>query len=113
MDLGALIASVAASVATVGGGYLVARRFQRLGGNEAQDRLNQIRKELDDAMTDKVRGLDEEFVGCKKRLIEVEAELKRVRTERLDLKQEIGDLHDEIRAVRPDRRGATDRSDDR
>ncbi len=112
MDLTALLASVAASVATVGGGLVVARRFQKLGGGEAQARLNAIRKELDDAMTDKVRVLDEQFAGCKKRLAEVEAELKRVRAERIDLKQEIGDLHDELRAMRPDRRNAHDRSGD-
>ena len=63
-------------------------------------------------MTEKVRLLEEQFAGCKKRLIEVEAELKRVRSERIDLKQEIGDLHDEIRAMRPDRRGAADRAND-
>lgn len=112
MDLVALLTSVAASVLTVGGGLVVARRFQKLGGGEAQDRLNAIRKELDDAMTDKVRVLEEQFAACKKRLIEVEAELKRVRAERIDLKQEIGDLHDEIREMRPDRRGAKDRGSD-
>ncbi len=101
MDLTVLIVSVAASVTTVGGGLLVARRFQRLGGGEAQERLNAIRKELDDAMSDKVRVLDEEFSFCKKRLLEVEIDVKRLRSDRIDLKQEIGDLHEEIRKLRP------------
>lgn len=104
--------SVLASVSTVGGGFLVARRFQKLGGNEAQDRLNQIRAELDHAMSEKVRVLDEQFVGCKRRLIEVEAELKRVRAERIDLKQEIGDLHAELREMRDRPRGSKARADD-
>lgn len=112
MDLTALLVSVAASVATVGGGLLVARRFQRLGGGEAQERLNLIRKELDDAMADKLRLMAEDFAGCKKRLGEVEAELKRVRAERIDLKQEIMDLHRELRALHPDRRNAKDRDGD-
>ena len=42
----------------------------------------------------------------------VEAELKRVRAERIDLKQEIGDLHIEIRALRPDRKNRQDRAND-
>lgn len=112
MDLGALLASVAASVLTVGGGFLVARRFQKLGGGEAQERLNGIRKELDVAMTEKVDFLEEQFAGCKKRLIEVEATVERMRKERIDLKQEIGDLHRELRTLRIDRRGAKDRTDD-
>lgn len=106
MDLTALAASVATSVLAVVGGLAVARRFRKIGGDEAQDRLNEIRKELDDAMTDKVSLLSADFAGCKLRLIEVEAELKRVRAERIDLKQEIGDLHRELRAMR-DRRPST------
>lgn len=113
MDLTALLASVAASVITVVGGLVVARKFQKLGGGEAQERLNAIRKELDDAMTEKVSFLEEQFAGCKKRLGEVENQLKAVRAERIELKQEIGDLHEEIRDLRPDRRGARDRTNDR
>jgi uncharacterized coiled-coil DUF342 family protein len=112
VDLGALIASVAVSVGTVGMGYLVARRFQKLGGGEAQARLNRIRKDLDDAMTQKVDLLEEQFVGCKNRLIEVEKTVKQLRRERLELKQEIADLHAELRTMRVDRRGAKDRSGD-
>jgi hypothetical protein len=111
VDLTALIASVIVSVGTVGAGYLVARRFQKLGGGEAQERLNTIRKDLDDAMAEKVRLLEEQFQGCKKRLIEVEGSVTTLRAERRQLKQDVDDLHDEIRILRPDRRGAKDRSD--
>lgn len=100
-------------MATVGGGYLVARRFQKLGGGDAQLRLNAIRKELDDAMTDKVQLLETDFASCKTRLVEVESQMKRMRAERIDLKQEVRDLHDELRKLRPDRHGAKDRADDR
>ena len=112
MDIAALLASVTVSVGTVVAGYLVARRFQKLGGGEAQERLNRIRAELDDAMSEKVRVLEEQFRACKERLVEVEKQLTKVRQERIDLKQEIGDLHDEIRVLRPDRRGAKDRTSD-
>ena len=111
MDIGALVLSVLASVITVGGGYIVARRFQKLGGGDAQLRLNAIRKELDDAMSDKLKLIEDDFAGCKRRLIGVEAELKRVRAERIDLKQEILDLHNELRKMQQPRRGRT-RSDD-
>lgn len=107
-----MLASVFASVATVGGGYLVARRFQKLGGNEAQDRLNKIRADLDEAMQDKLRVLGDDFAGCKTRLVEVESTVERMRRERIDLKQEIGDLHRELRKLRVDRKGALDRTDD-
>lgn len=112
MDVLPLIASVAVSVLTVLTGGAVARRFQKLGGGEAQDRLNVIRKELDDAMGDKVRLLQEQFDGCKKRLVEVEASLTTIRAERRELRGEISDLHAELRRLRPDRRGAKDRGDD-
>lgn len=123
MDVGALVASVLASVATVGGGYLVARRFQKLGGGAAQDRLNKIREEVAKAAEERVDQLEEQFQGCKVRLVEVEgtvrkleddaaAAAKRWSRERIDLKQEITDLHHELRKLRTDRRGAADRSDD-
>lgn len=112
MDLAALLASVAVSVGTVVTGFLVARRFQKLGGGAAQERLNTIRKELDDAMNDKLRLLGDDFSACKTRLVEVEGQLKAMRKERIALKQEIADLHAELRQLRVDRRGAKDRVDD-
>ncbi len=111
MDLTALVASVIVSVGTVGAGYLVARRFQKLGGGEAQERLNTIRKELDDAMAEKVRLLEEQFKGCKDRLIEVEATVKTLRNERRQLRQDVDDLHAELRTMR-NRTGAKDRASD-
>lgn len=112
MDVPALIASVAVSIVTVLTGGAVARRFQKLGGGEAQERLNTIRKELDDAMTDKVDLLESQFVACKRRLAEVEEQLKAMRVDRRNDRQEIADLHLELRKLRPDRRGARDRGDD-
>lgn len=112
MDFGALVASVTVSVGTVVAGYLVARRFQKLGGGEAQDRLNKIRADLDAAMSEKLRLLEEQFAGCKTRLIEVEKTVTTLRAERRQLMQDIADLHSEIRAMRPDRKGRQDRSSD-
>lgn len=90
----------------------MARRFQKLGGGEAQERLNAIRKDLDDAMTQKVNLLEEQFTGCKKRLVEVEDTLAAMRRERRDLRQEVYDLTKELRQMRPNRVGAKDRKDD-
>lgn len=123
MDLSALLASVIASVATIAGGYAVARRFQKLGGGDAQIRLNAIRKELDDAMTEKLQVMGDDFLACKVRLVEVEAIVEKLREdatiaakkwgrERLDFRSEITDLHDELRRLRTDRNGASDRSSD-
>jgi predicted nucleic acid-binding Zn-ribbon protein len=112
VDIPAVLASVIVTTMTVGGGYVVARRFQKLGGGEAQERLNAIRKELDDAMEDKVRVLEERLKGANGRIVALEGQVKRLRDERIDLKQEIADLHDELRTLRPDRRGHRDRSDD-
>lgn len=123
MDLSALLASVIASVATVIGGFVVARRFQKLGGGDAQFRLNTLRKELDDAMTEKLRVVGDDFLACKMRLIEVEAIVETLRTdadtaakkwsrERLDFRSEITDLHAELRRLRTDRNGALDRAND-
>lgn len=112
MDVAGLVASVAVSIITVLTGGAVAKRFQKLGGGEAQERLNLIRKELDEAMGDKVRLLEEQFVGCKKRLGEVETTVTAMRRERRELRQEITELHHELHQLRPDRLGAKDRSDD-
>lgn len=117
--LGAVIASGAAAVSA----WLVARRFQKLGGGEAQDRLNTIRAELDAAMEEKLGNLKEQFEACKKRLGEVETNLtaertkhesalRRLREERRDLREEIGQLHREVRSMKPNRDGAHDRSGD-
>jgi predicted nuclease with TOPRIM domain len=112
VDLGSLAASVVTSVGIVFAGWSVARRFQKLGGDVAQERLNKIRAELDAAMAEKVSFLEEQFVGCKKRLIEVEDQLKRMRGERIELKQEVADLHAELRTMRGDRKGRADRAGD-
>ncbi len=100
------------SVSTVAAGYLVARRFQKLGGGEAQLRLNAIRAELDAVMSGKVRLLEEQFAGCKTRLAEVEGVVETMRRERRTLKQDIADLHEEVRMLRPNRTGAKDRVND-
>lgn len=112
MDVPALVASVVVTIATVLTGKAVTSRFQKLGGGEAQERLNTIRKELDDAMTDKVSLLETQFVACKSRLAEVETRLTAMKRERRDDRQEIADLHRELRQMRPDRSGARDRTDD-
>ena len=104
MDLGPLIASVVTSVGIVAAGYATARRFQKIGGNDAQERLNKIRADLDDAMTEKVRVLEDQFLACKRRLGEVEDQMKAWRRERIDLKQEIDDLHDDLRTMRAERK---------
>lgn len=105
MDLGPLIASVVTSVGIVVAGYAAARRFQKIGGNDAQDRLNKLRADLDAAMLEKVQVLEDQFVACKTRLGEVEAQMKTWRRERIGLKQEIDDLHDELRTMRGERKG--------
>ena len=123
MDIGALLASVIASVGVVGSGYLVARRFQKLGGGEAQERLNKIRAELDAAQAEKIAGLEAQFLGCKTRLVEVEKTVETMAAqavtaaskwarERTHLNQEIHNLREDVRRLSPDRRGAKDRTDD-
>lgn len=107
-----LIAPVLITLGTVAAARAVAQRFQKLGGGEAQDRLNSIRKELDDAMTQKVQLLEEQFTGCKARLVSMEKTVAKLSEERIDLKQEIADLHDELRTLRPNRRGRLDRASD-
>lgn len=107
-----LVASVLVSVGTVVAGYFVARRFQKMGGGEAQDRLNRIRQEVADAAEERVKQLEDEFTGCKSRLIEVEATVKMMRRERIALRQEIDDLYAELRSLRPDRAGRQDRVGD-
>lgn len=121
--LGPTIGAIVAS--SLGGlfAWLAARRFQKLGGGEAQERLNTIRAELDDAMEEKLANLKEQFEACKTRLGQVEVDLtsertkhesalRRLREERRDLREELGQLHREVRALKPNRDGAHDRSDD-
>jgi len=112
VDIPAVLASVIVTSMTVGGGYLVARRFQKLGGGEAQERLNAIRKELDDAMEDKVRVLEERLKGANGRIVTLEAQVRRLRDERIDLKTEIRDLYVELGKLQPDRKGHRDRIGD-
>lgn len=112
MDIPAVVASVIVTTMTVGGGYLVARRFQKLGGGEAQERLNAIRKELDDAMEDKVRVLEDRLKTANRRIVTLEGQVERLRNERLDLKAEIRDLYVELAKLQPDRRGHRDRISD-
>lgn len=103
--------AVVASLLAVGASYLMTRRFQKLGGGEAQERLNEIRKELDAATTEKLRLLGEQFTACKVRLVQVEAQLKRMSDERRDLRQDVSDLHDEIRDLRGARKVNQDARD--
>ena len=118
-----LVGAGVVALVTVGSGFLVARRFQKLGGGEAQDRLNAIRKELDDAMEDKTKLLSDQFDGCKTRLLAVEGGMRKQQerhteatrrwgVERREFRREIFDLHTELRRLRPDRTGAKDRADD-
>jgi phage shock protein A len=111
VDLGPLIASVITSVGIVAAGYLAARRFQKLGGGEAEARLTKIQADLVTAMSEKVDLLEDQFKGCKTRLIEVEKTVERMRKERIDLKQEIVDLHDELKTFRPRRAKAVPTDD--
>lgn len=117
--VGAVVASVAAAVSA----WLVARRFQKLGGGEAQDRLNTIRKELDEAMDEKLVNLRDQFDTCKKRLIVVEQMVKTQKAthgeaarkwviERRELKRELFALHADLHKLQPDRTGARDRDSD-
>jgi hypothetical protein len=122
MDFGwvlPLIASVLTSLLTVGAGLLVARRFNKLGGGEAQERLNNIREELDDAMTKKLKLMedrlvvaDAEYGRCKAKVLVMERIVKKLRAERVELRQEMHALHEEVRVLRVDRKGATDRATD-
>lgn len=98
--IGQLLLSVIASVITIAGGYAVAKKFQKMGGGEAQTRLNNVRKELDDALNEKVRLLTEQFDGCKGRLIAMEAQVDTMRKERIEYKQEISELHRQLTLLR-------------
>lgn len=112
MDWGALAASVLASVITITGGALVARRFKMLGGDKAQGRLNVIREELDIAMSQKVRLLEDELAKSKERIAQLEVTVRDLRRERLEMQLDMDALHEELRKIRVDRHGAKDRSSD-
>lgn len=118
-----VLAAVAASLVTVLGAQAVARRFQRLGGGEAQELLNSLRKEIVDAMEERYVLLEKEFTGCKARLATVERQTAAQRrahlvaarrwvVERREFRAEVHDLHDELAKLRPERSGRRDRTTD-
>ncbi len=119
----ALVLSVLAAGVAAVGSFFVARQYKRMGGGEAQVKLNELRKEIVDDYETRVDQLEDQFTGCRSRLAEVEAAMADMKTkhdtdtrrwtrERFDLKQEISDLHDEIRTLRPNRPNARDRAGD-
>ena len=110
-----LTSAIVAPLIITGGGLLVARRYARLGGGEAQVKLNTTLRGLADAYEEKLALRDgtlaemrTEMDACKTRLEAMERAEHKWRAERLDLKQEVGDLHDELREVRRAIKGDAD-----
>lgn len=106
------------SLIAVGGSILVARRYRQLGGGEAQSKLNETYKELNDALADKIdvlTGLNtaaEERIADLNRTVEdLRAQLVVARKDRLSFQQDIDDLHDEVRALQRTSRATTKRAD--
>jgi hypothetical protein len=102
--LAPLLATLLAAGLTVGAGIIVARRFRKLGGGEAQERLNATYKELNVALQIKIDGLlvalderNDAFHDCKKELDEL---AKVTRRERLLFQQDADDLRTELRGLR-------------
>lgn len=95
-----ILIGVVGSLAPIVTGYLVARRYQRLGGDEAQIKLNVTLKDLNDAYEEKLQQRDDtiaemriEMATCKERLETMEERDEVWMREKIELKRELAEVY--------------------
>jgi hypothetical protein len=106
-----IILGIISTSLTLGGGLIIARRYEKMGGGEAQAKLNVTLKELTDAYEEKLRlrdgdlaAMKAEMAGCKDRLesmerreIDLAAQVKAREelwlNEKIELKHELAEVY--------------------
>lgn len=95
-----VLLGIAATVAPLATGYLVARKYGALGGGEAQLKLNVTLKDLTEAYEDKlalrdetIRDMRADMDGCKGRLNAMEAREEAWLEEKIELKRELAEVY--------------------
>lgn len=103
-----VLLAIAGTLLTLGAGRVVARRYEKLGGGEAQIKLNATLKDLNDTYEDKLRERDAtiaqmriEMTECKVRLEQVEKREDRWQEERIELKQELTKVYRRLSKLEP------------
>lgn len=95
-----VLISLATGLAALIGSVFVARRYQQLGGGEAQKKLNAVYRELNGAFEEQINELKGQIASRDKRIKQLETDITAARAERRTLKQDVDDLHEQIRALR-------------
>lgn len=95
-----IVLGLAATLAPIGSGWLVAQVYRKMGGGEAQLKLNVTLKDLNDAYEDKlglrdatIAELRNDFIACKTRLETMEAKEQTWMEERIELKKELAEVY--------------------
>lgn len=103
-----ILLAIGGTLVTLGGGRIIAKRYERLGGGEAQLKLNATLKELNDAYEDKLLERDRtiadmrnEMNRCEQRLKNVEDREEQWHTERLELKKELAVVYRRLAKLEP------------
>lgn len=114
----ALILGLTATFASAGSAIFIARRYKKLGGDTAQQQVNSVYRELSDGLDRRLKMRDQELGDCLQKVNDFlrdaevaaeeqkrkekahEVEQRSWRKERLQFKQEIDDLRDQVRELR-------------
>lgn len=100
MELATVALSVVASLMTVIGGVIVARRMQRLGVGAAEERLTATLKALKESYEARIEDLERKVTELTTENRKLRAQVAELRLKRNDSLQDIDDLRAEIRGLR-------------